>query len=285
MKRVLILLLLAPLLARAEETAGPGAPAVEQTSPRLEVVLEGLPGYVQPGVRGALSAERQEVVFTALLEGLPELGAWAAHLAAAGDRQGAQVSQLELHQGERRLHGEGRLDWAGMPEKPLGSAGGSGAPAANGVDIGPEAGLLPSVGLRSEARLGWQGLAWPLAGPAALESSCGTLELRGTPSDYRVAGEAQLAAPGQPAVTVALRGEGDLAQLTFDELTARVPGAAAGLAGLAHRHPDPAGRGRAGWNRGHRWRWCSQRARSAARGRLGWSPPASRWMKARQRTT
>ncbi len=60
LKRALILLLLAPLLARAEETAGPEAPAVEQTSPRLEVVLEGLPDYVQPGVRGALSAERQK---------------------------------------------------------------------------------------------------------------------------------------------------------------------------------------------------------------------------------
>lgn len=59
LKRALILLLLAPLLARAEETAGPEAPAVEQASPRLEVVLEGLPNYVQPGVRGALSAERQ----------------------------------------------------------------------------------------------------------------------------------------------------------------------------------------------------------------------------------
>ncbi|MDM7322230.1 MAG: autotransporter assembly complex family protein [Gammaproteobacteria bacterium] len=60
MKRALILLLLAPLLARAEETAGPEAPAVGQASPRLEVVLEGLPDYVQPGVRGALSAERQK---------------------------------------------------------------------------------------------------------------------------------------------------------------------------------------------------------------------------------
>lgn len=60
LKRALILLLLAPLLARAEETAGPEAPAVEQASPRIEVVLEGLPDYVQPGVRGALSAERQK---------------------------------------------------------------------------------------------------------------------------------------------------------------------------------------------------------------------------------
>lgn len=61
LKRALILLpLLAPLLARAEETAGLEAPAVEQTSPRLEVVLEGLPDYVQPGVLGALSAERQK---------------------------------------------------------------------------------------------------------------------------------------------------------------------------------------------------------------------------------
>lgn len=61
MKRALILwLLLAPLLARAEATAGPEAPASEQASQRIELVLEGLPDYLQPGVRGALSAERQK---------------------------------------------------------------------------------------------------------------------------------------------------------------------------------------------------------------------------------
>ncbi|MEW6691210.1 MAG: translocation/assembly module TamB domain-containing protein [Pseudomonadota bacterium] len=208
-------------------------PMTARLTGAMEPLTAGLPWHA--------TLDADEVVFNALLEGLPELGAWAVHLAAAGDRQGAQVSQLELHQGERRLHGEGRLDWAGMPEKPLGSAGGSGAPAANGGDIGPGAGLLPFVGLRGEARLGWQNLAWPLAGPAALESSRGTLELRGSPSDYRVAGEAQLAAPGQPAATVALRGEGDLAHLTFDELTARA------LDG------ELTGRGTLHWAPGLRW--------------------------------
>lgn len=61
MIRALILLLLLALLpARAEDTAGPVAPAAEQAAPRIAVVLEGLPDYVQPGVRGALSAERQK---------------------------------------------------------------------------------------------------------------------------------------------------------------------------------------------------------------------------------
>jgi translocation and assembly module TamB len=196
----------------------------------MEPLTAGLPWHA--------TLDADEVVFNALLEGLPELGAWAVHLAAAGDLQGAQVSQLELHQGERRLHGEGRIDWAGMPEKPLGSAGGSSAHAATGVDVGPGAGLLPSVGLRGEVRLAWQNLAWPLVGPAALESSRGTLEWGGSPSDYRVAGEAQLAVPGQPAAVIALRGAGDLAHLTFDELTARAMEGVLEARGEAHWAPE-----------------------------------------------
>ena len=53
-------LLLGPAEARAQDVAltgvGDGSPA----SPRIEVVLEGLPDYLRPGVRGALSAERQK---------------------------------------------------------------------------------------------------------------------------------------------------------------------------------------------------------------------------------
>jgi len=61
LKRALILLLLlAPLPARAEDMAGPTAPAMGQAAPRIEVVLEGLPAYLEPGVRSALSAERQK---------------------------------------------------------------------------------------------------------------------------------------------------------------------------------------------------------------------------------
>lgn len=61
LKRTLILwLLLVPLLARAEDAAGPEAPAAGEGTPRIEVVFEGLPEYVEPGVRGALSAERQK---------------------------------------------------------------------------------------------------------------------------------------------------------------------------------------------------------------------------------
>ncbi len=59
MKRLLILLLLlAPLPVRAQDA--PSAPKPDEAAPRIEVVIEGLPDYLRPGVLGALSAERQK---------------------------------------------------------------------------------------------------------------------------------------------------------------------------------------------------------------------------------
>lgn len=61
MKRALILLLLlAPLQGQAQDAAEPGGPAEAEASPRIEVVLDGLPEYLRSGVQGALSAERQK---------------------------------------------------------------------------------------------------------------------------------------------------------------------------------------------------------------------------------
>lgn len=125
----------------------------------------------------------------ALLEGLPELGAWATRVEATGDLAGADLRALELRQDEHRLRGEGRIDWAG--------------------------------GVALETRLGWDNLAWPLAGPAQVESARGELQLSGPLTGYRLEGGARVAVPGKPEAEVALRGTGDLAHLVFDEMTLR----------------------------------------------------------------
>jgi len=151
-----------------------------------------LQGTLQPltaGLPWRASLDMDALEPNALLDALPALGTWSGHLEAEGDLEGADLKALELHQGERRLHAEGRVDWAG----------------AMGLD----------------ARLAWQNLAWPPAGPAALESPRGRLELRGALTGYRFAGQAKLSAPGQPAAGITLRGTGDLAHLAFDELSAR----------------------------------------------------------------
>lgn len=62
MKRILaLLLLLAPVLAGAADDM-PRAEGPEDTAPKrhIEVKVEGLPGYLAPGVKAALSAERQK---------------------------------------------------------------------------------------------------------------------------------------------------------------------------------------------------------------------------------
>ncbi|MFZ5466367.1 MAG: translocation/assembly module TamB domain-containing protein [Pseudomonadota bacterium] len=167
-----------------------------------------LQGAIEPlaaGLPWRASLDMDAFEPNALLDGLPGLGAWVARLEAEGDLEGADLEALELHQGERRLHGEGRVDWAG----------------AMGLD----------------ARLAWQNLAWPPAGPAALESPRGRLELRGALTGYRFEGEAKLSAPGQPAAGIALRGTGDLAHLVFDELSARAMEGVLEARGAVHWAP------------------------------------------------
>jgi len=124
-----------------------------------------------------------------LVDGLPALGAWATRIDATGDMDGARLQALELTQGERRLHGEGRVDWAGA--------------------------------LTVDARLDWQALAWPLTGTPRIESPSGRLTLSGPPSGYTLDGAARLIMPGQPPADVTLRGTGDLEHLNLAALSVR----------------------------------------------------------------
>ncbi len=168
-----------------------------------------LQGFLEPLAAGLPWQARLEMdAFAphAWLEGVPELGAWALGLAAEGDLGGADVRTIELQQGERSLQGEGRLDWA--------------------------------AGLALEARLSWQKLAWPLVGTPNVESRLGSLRLSGTPKAYRVQGEAQVSAPGQPEADLALQGSGDTAHLAIEALTLRALGGA--LEGQGELHWMPA---------------------------------------------
>lgn len=70
---------------------------------------------------------------------------------------------------------------------------------------------------RMEAKLAWSKLAWPLSGAARVASARGTLDVSGTPENYRYTLDAQLAAEGQSGAARA-SGSGGLDHLLLDTL-------------------------------------------------------------------
>lgn len=67
----------------------------------------------------------------------------------------------------------------------------------------------------------WPQLNWPLQGAPQVETSAGRLELRGSPSDYRLELTTQVRGEGLPATEVRLQGQGDSRGLRLAPLTLR----------------------------------------------------------------
>ncbi|MGQ0618720.1 MAG: translocation/assembly module TamB domain-containing protein [Panacagrimonas sp.] len=86
-----------------------------------------------------------------------------------------------------------------------------------------------------DAKLAWTQLAWPLIGPARVQSAQGRAEVSGTPEAYRYTLDAQLAAEGKKG-TAQAQGSGGLDHVVLEALNLAVgPSAIAGKAQVIWR--------------------------------------------------
>ncbi|MDX1594629.1 MAG: translocation/assembly module TamB domain-containing protein, partial [Gammaproteobacteria bacterium] len=126
----------------------------------------------------------------------PEYGRLAADGTVEGGASRVDVAQLTVR--------------AGDPAMRLRLASGS-------VELGDGPPRITASG-------SWQGLRWPLAGPAQATSPSGQFELDGTASSYRFDLAARLESPGLPPVDLNAAGEGGTTRARFDTLALVVAG-------------------------------------------------------------
>ncbi|MDS4026714.1 MAG: translocation/assembly module TamB domain-containing protein [Candidatus Contendobacter sp.] len=136
--------------------------------------LAGKPLAVQLDARGVLARfEGQGEVNTTL----PELGSATLKFTATGDEQALELSELRLTAADRPLA--------------LTAQGG-----------------LQFADLRFNASGQWRALAWPLTGPAQVESAQGTFTAEGVPKDYQFQLAAEVEGPDIPKGRWTLTGQG-----------------------------------------------------------------------------
>lgn len=73
----------------------------------------------------------------------------------------------------------------------------------------------------ASADINWTNLSWPPAGNATAHSPVGSLQLSGTPEDYRYRVDGELQAAGLPPLTLQLAGHGDRLGTELETLAAR----------------------------------------------------------------
>ncbi len=93
-----------------------------------------------------------------------------------------------------------------------------------------------------DVRLAWQGLQWPLVGRKPLVTSKkGRVDLSGTPQNYRVDLDTQLAGAQVPRSHLTLAGQGNLQQFTLDSLRTKTLKGAVNATGKVSWQPKLAG--------------------------------------------
>ncbi len=117
---------------------------------------------------------------------MPEYGRLLARARAGLTGEAVAIEHLELTQPDRsgRVEGRGR------------------------IALEPE--------LDADLLLRWQDLGWPLDAQPSVRSPAGSLRVRGSLEDYRLALETRLEAEGQPSVTLEVGGEGGTEAVTLD---------------------------------------------------------------------
>ncbi|KAA6185679.1 translocation/assembly module TamB [Thiohalocapsa marina] len=158
--------------------------------------------------RLATSGDLRQARLTGTLSGdvpeLPDAGQLAAELDLAWAEPVLEVRRL-------------RLDETGS---------GATVQLTGSLDLG---GAAPDFALAGT----WERLRWPLRDDALAESPSGTLDLRGSPADYRYAVEADLGGAQLPAARLLLKGTGDTERTRIRSATLNTLGGSVVVEGQA----------------------------------------------------